>query len=106
MTDQVVKQLTRLQKVLSDQAQLASTAHGQFLQLRQVSMEEMEIDERDALEEEIFTFLNAIKGAGAPAVDGVEGRRALTVALEISSQIERRMREGGQVSGGGSSEFF
>jgi len=70
----------------------------------QVSMEEMEIEERDALEEEIFTFLRAIKGAGAPAVDGVEGRRALTVALEISSQIECRMREGGQVSGGGSSE--
>ena len=72
----------------------------------QVSMEEMEIDERDALEEEIFTFLNTIKGAGAPAVNGVEGRRALTVALEISSQIECRMRKGGQVSGGGSSEFF
>ena len=55
----------------------------------QVSMEEMEIEERDALEEEIFTFLNAIKGGGAPAVGGVKARRALAVALEISSQIEQ-----------------
>ncbi len=60
----------------------------------QVSMEEMEIEERDALEEEVFTFLNAIKSGGTPAVDGVEGRRALSVALEISAQIEQRMRTG------------
>ncbi len=60
----------------------------------QVSMEEMEIEERDALEEEVFTFLKAIKSGDAPAVAGVEGRRALTVALEISSQIEQRMRTG------------
>jgi DUF1009 family protein/predicted dehydrogenase len=72
----------------------------------QVSMEDLEIDERDALEEEIFTFLKAIKTGAAPAVDGGQGRRALAVALEISSQIERQMREGGQVPGGGSLGFF
>jgi 3-hydroxymyristoyl/3-hydroxydecanoyl-(acyl carrier protein) dehydratase len=42
MPDPVINHLTRLQKMLSDQAQLASTAHGQFLQLRQVSLEQME----------------------------------------------------------------
>jgi DUF1009 family protein/predicted dehydrogenase len=58
----------------------------------QVSLEEMEIEERDALEEEIFTFLNTVKSGGAPAVGGIEGKRALTVALEISSQIEQQRR--------------
>jgi DUF1009 family protein/predicted dehydrogenase len=72
----------------------------------QVSMEDLEIEERDALEEEIFTFLNAVKSGTAPAVDGAQGRQALAVALEISSQIERQMRKGWQVPGGGSSEFF
>jgi hypothetical protein len=63
----------------------------------QVSMEEMEIEEHDALEEEIFTFLQAIRSGSTPAVGGVEGRRALSVALEISAQIEQRMRTGWQV---------
>ena len=72
----------------------------------QVSMEEMEIEERDALEEEIFTFLNAVRSGGAPAVGGIAGRRALAVALEISSQIEQQMRAGRQATGGGSSKFF
>ena len=56
----------------------------------QVSLEEMEIEERDALEEEVFTFLNAITSGGAAAVGGADGRRALAVALEISSQIEKQ----------------
>ena len=72
----------------------------------QVSMEEMEIEERDALEEEIFTFLNAVRSGGAPMVGGIAGRRALAVALEISSQIEQQMRAGRQATGGGSSKFF
>jgi DUF1009 family protein/predicted dehydrogenase len=72
----------------------------------QVAMEEMEIEERDALEEEVVAFLNVVKNGGAPAVDGVQGKRALSVALEISSQIEQQMRERKQVTGGGSSKFF
>jgi DUF1009 family protein/predicted dehydrogenase len=72
----------------------------------QVSLEEMEIEERDALEEEIFTFLNAVKSGGAPVVGGIAGRRALAVALEISSQIEQQMHEREQIAGGGSSKFL
>jgi DUF1009 family protein/predicted dehydrogenase len=72
----------------------------------QVSMEEMEIEERDALEEEIFSFLNAIKGSAAPAVSGLDGRRALAVALEISSQINRQVRQGLRVPGGRPSKSF
>ena len=55
----------------------------------QVSMEEMEIEERDALEEEILSFLKAVSGGPPPAVGGREGKEALAVALEISSQIGR-----------------
>lgn len=58
----------------------------------QISMEEIELDERDALEEEIIAFLHAVKTGGKPAVDGVEGRRALAVALDISRQIEEQVR--------------
>ncbi len=72
----------------------------------QVSMEDMEIEEHDALEDEIFAFLKAIRSGGDPAVGGREGKRALSVALEISSQIEQQMRTGWQDSGGGSSKFF
>jgi DUF1009 family protein/predicted dehydrogenase len=72
----------------------------------QVSLEEMEIEERDALEEEIFSFLNAIKSGRAPAVGGADGRRALAVALEISSQINQQAHQGRQVPGGRPSRSF
>ena len=62
----------------------------------QVSMEEMEIEERDALEEEILTFLKAIRSGRPPAVGGKEGKLALAVALEISSQIGQQLREAWQ----------
>ncbi len=58
----------------------------------QVSMEEFEIEEKDSLEEEISAFLRSIKTAAQPEVDGEQGRRALSVALEISSLIEEQMR--------------
>jgi predicted dehydrogenase len=58
----------------------------------QISMEEMEVDERDALEEEIIAFLNSVRTGEKPAVDGPAGRRALAVALDISRQIEKGVR--------------
>jgi predicted dehydrogenase len=72
----------------------------------QVSLEEMEIDERDALEEEIFSFLNAVKGGAPPPVGGPDGRRALAVALEISSQINRQTYRAHQGPGGSPSKSF
>lgn len=57
----------------------------------QISIEELEIDERDALEEEIRAFLGAIRTGGPAVVDGVQGRRALAVALDISHQIEEQL---------------
>ncbi len=58
----------------------------------EISMEELEIEERDALEEEISSFLQAIREGKEPVVDGRQGRRALAVALGISRQIEAQMR--------------
>lgn len=58
----------------------------------QLSMEEFEITEKDSLEEEIVAFLRSVRTAARPEVDGEQGRRALAVALEISSRIEEQMR--------------
>ncbi len=58
----------------------------------QLSMEEFEIIEKDSLEEEISAFLRSVRTAVRPEVDGEQGRRALAVALEISSRIEEQMR--------------
>jgi DUF1009 family protein/predicted dehydrogenase len=55
----------------------------------ELSMEELEIEETDALGEEIIAFLDAIRARRPAVVDGVQGRRALALALEVS----RRIRE-------------
>ena len=56
----------------------------------QISMENFEIVEKDSLEEEITSFINCIKTGSRPEVDGEQGRRALCVALEISTLIEEQ----------------
>lgn len=58
----------------------------------ELSMEEFEIVEKDALEEEISSFLNSIRNGRPPVVDGQQGREALAVALDISHRIEEQMR--------------
>jgi predicted dehydrogenase len=57
----------------------------------ELSMEEFEIIERDTLEEEISAFLKSVRTGSSPEVDGAQGRRALSVALSISRQIEEQM---------------
>ncbi len=59
----------------------------------QLSIEELEIDDRDSLQEEIISFLNCIRRGEPPRVDGLQGRRALAVALDISRQIEQRLEK-------------
>jgi DUF1009 family protein/predicted dehydrogenase len=58
----------------------------------QISLENFEIVEKDALEEEVASFVKSIVSGTRPEVDGEQGRRALSVALEISSLIEEQMR--------------
>ncbi|MGC9196702.1 MAG: UDP-2,3-diacylglucosamine diphosphatase LpxI domain-containing protein [Syntrophobacteraceae bacterium] len=57
----------------------------------QLSLENFEIVEKDALEEEISSFIRAVRAGSRPEVDGEQGRRALAVALEISRLIEEQM---------------
>ncbi len=57
----------------------------------QLSLENFEIVEKDALEEEISSFMRAVRAGSRPEVDGEQGRRALAVALEISRLIEEQM---------------
>lgn len=63
----------------------------------QISIEEFEIFATDALEEEIISFLYAIRHGFRPVVDGQAGRRALAVALEISKKINEQMHKNGIV---------
>lgn len=56
----------------------------------EISLEELEIIETDALEEETISFLEAIRTGGKPVVDGVAGRRALALALTISREIQKK----------------
>lgn len=65
----------------------------------QISMEELEIRGSDALEEEIVAFLESVRSSDRPLVSGRDGRRALEVALEISSQIEEQLRRAWRLSG-------
>lgn len=57
----------------------------------ELSMEEFEIVEKDSLEEEVSSFISAVRTGARPVVDGRDGRRALAVALGISRQIEEQM---------------
>ncbi len=57
----------------------------------EISTEELEVDNRDALEEEIRSFLEAVRTGAPPVVDGRQGMEAVRLALAISDQIRVRM---------------
>ena len=61
----------------------------------QISIEELEVEGTDALEEEIYSFLKAIQCGEEPVVNGQAGRDALAVALNISSKINDQMQRNG-----------
>jgi predicted dehydrogenase len=52
----------------------------------QITLDQVEA-EGDALEAEVAAFLQAVSNGSAPAVSGVDGRRALAAALQISRLI-------------------
>ncbi len=57
----------------------------------EISTEELEVENRDPLEEEIRSFLEAVKSGTPPLVDGRQGLEAVRLALVISQQIGERM---------------
>jgi predicted dehydrogenase len=53
----------------------------------QVTVDDTVYPERDALAEEIASFLGAVRGKHPPLVSGLDGRRALEAALMIDKQL-------------------
>ncbi|RLB04503.1 MAG: gfo/Idh/MocA family oxidoreductase, partial [Deltaproteobacteria bacterium] len=54
----------------------------------EIDYEKPEIDEYDALEREIRSFVDAVIHDREPIVSAADGRKALEVALAISDQIK------------------
>ena len=54
--------------------------------------EQLQIEPGDSLEEEIKSFLTAVRTHRKPSVPGEAGIRALKVALEITNQLKRTTR--------------
>jgi len=56
----------------------------------QITYEQVDIQQGDALQEEIKSFLHSVSYRSEPAVPGEAGRNALKVALEIMEQVEAK----------------
>jgi len=56
----------------------------------QIMYELLDISRGDALEQELTSFVEAVRARSQPAVSGEDGRAALQVALEIVAQIETK----------------
>ena len=59
----------------------------------QVTTNKTKFPGRDALADEIFSFVNSVMNGAEPVVSGPDGRRALKYALGIIDQIERGCRD-------------
>jgi predicted dehydrogenase len=55
-----------------------------------MEVEERSFAETDALEEELKSFVDAVRRRSTPRVSGLEGRKALEIALNIMAQIDSR----------------
>jgi len=56
----------------------------------QISYEQIDIQQRDSLQEELKSFLKSVQSRSVPEVPGEAGRNALKVALEIVAQVESK----------------
>lgn len=59
----------------------------------QILPEYRQFPEIDPLEEELTAFVNSVRGRTEPLVDGVKGRRALEISLEVMEQIAFKLKE-------------
>ena len=58
---------------------------------KDITHEEFEFEDNDALNLEVLDFVNAIKTGSRPQVNGEDGRRALQTAIAITSQIRESL---------------
>jgi predicted dehydrogenase len=64
----------------------------------QVAVEELTVDEGDALRAEIDAFVQAVRARETPPVSGWDGLRALEIAEVIRQSVETEVRAAGVVS--------
>lgn len=58
----------------------------------QISAEEIDVEQRDALEDELAAFVHSVRTGARPLVGAPEAEKALDVALEISRQIKAQIK--------------
>jgi len=58
---------------------------------KDITHEELRFEDNDALNLEVLDFINAIKSASQPTVNGEAGRRALETAIAITGQIKQSL---------------
>ena len=60
-----------------------------------IEYQKVEIAERESLEAELSSFLEAVRGEHPPVVSGEDGVRALQLAEEITAIIAEQVNQGG-----------
>ena len=60
--------------------------------MSRIQVDEIKLDRQDALEQEIRAFLDSVQSREPPPITGEDGKKALSVALEILSCIRRTPR--------------
>lgn len=58
---------------------------------KDITHQELRFEDNDALNLEILDFINAIKSASRPTVNGEDGKRALETAIAITGQIKESL---------------
>ena len=58
---------------------------------KDITHQELRFEDNDALNLEVLDFINAIKSASRPTVNGEDGRRALETAIAITGQIKQSL---------------
>jgi predicted dehydrogenase len=58
---------------------------------RDITHEEFQFDDNDALNLEVLDFIDAIKTGKRPLVNGEDGKRALETAIAITTQIKESL---------------
>jgi predicted dehydrogenase len=54
--------------------------------------QQMSFTEADVLEDELVSFIQAVRTRNAPVVSGHAGRKALAVALDIMNQVDEAIK--------------
>jgi len=80
------------------QIQKATLARKSDKAVPELTSQDISIDRRDTLNEEIRSFVQSVHAGSRPLVSGIEGRRALALARMITDSIEEGIAEFVQVT--------